>query len=61
MIDKYYAKYQKYKKKYMKLKEKDNFYFVHDTLNLNNILSILKDGYVYPGKDIDESKKKYGK
>ena len=39
--------------------DKYNYYFVHDTLNLDNILSILKDGYLYPGKDVSEDKRKY--
>lgn len=65
----YYGKYIKYKNKYLDLKRqtvntdllknstndmKYNFYFLHATKNIDNILALLKKGKLLPGKDVNE-------
>jgi hypothetical protein len=55
----YYDKYQKYKKKYMYLKNsKYDFYLVHDT-RFENLELILKSGKIKLGKNVPEEKRKY--
>lgn len=52
----YYEKYIKYKTKYQRMKDnciKYNYYFIHGTRDVNNLKSILHDGFIYPGKDVD--------
>lgn len=55
--------YIKYKNKYLELKNNepyiDNFYFVHNTLNLSNIKSMIKDGILYIGKYVAKSRRKH--
>lgn len=51
--DKY--KYKKYKEKYEQLLiNKYKFYFIHKTKNYENLLKILKDGYLTSGQNVDK-------
>lgn len=63
----FYQKYQKYRQKYINLKNSIkydevamigganyDFFFMHGTKNIENLLSILDDEYIFPGKDVDE-------
>lgn len=59
----YFHKYRKYKNKYQILKQQleqkllfDNFYFLHFTTR-NNLLDILSDGIILPGKNVPVSKR----
>jgi hypothetical protein len=55
--------YNKYKQRYLSLKYKepfiDNFYFVHNTRDINNIISIIKDGVLKIGRHVDKSNRKH--
>lgn len=60
-----YHKYHKYKSKYINLRQQSggknpNYYFIHDTKDINSIKSILKDGVLYAGKYIPVKKHKHG-
>ncbi len=59
-IEVYYKKYKKYKKKYFDLlkvvKFKYDFYFIHFTKE-ENLISILKDGYLKLGEEVPLSGK----
>jgi len=36
------------------------FYIIHNPFNPSNLLSILEDGYIYPGKMVDVKRRVYG-
>ena len=61
-MDPYFYKYLKYKTKYLGLfsqiggKRKYDYYLIHAT-KFDNMWSILKDGVIYPGKDLDASRR----
>lgn len=71
----YYTKYIKYKYKYLTLKAENNlkksnmtdktypydFYFVHMMFGTENIIPILKDGIMKPGKDLPERRRHLSK
>lgn len=57
----YFYKYRKYKTKYNNLKNKlsKNFYFVHSTPTFDNLIHILQDGILYPGKNVEPERRIY--
>nr|WBF71210.1 hypothetical protein [Megavirus caiporensis] len=61
----YKKKYEKYKKKYMNLKQQMksecdiyNYYFIHSTTDYNNLKDILESGIIYPGKYLKRDQQK---
>lgn len=83
MDELYYAKYLKYKRKYVEAKKAKEakrtskklimnqnggknaddlggFYVIHNPFNPSNLISILEDGYIYPGKMIKAERRIYG-
>lgn len=52
MIIDYKHKYQKYKKKYLQLKQEMDFFVIHMTKDKSNIYSILDSGILSLGKDV---------
>lgn len=59
----YYPKYIKYKQKYLNLKNKllvdrkrkqSNFYFIHVTTSCENLIKILKSGYLYSRGEVKD-------
>lgn len=61
----YYQKYAKYKAKYIDLKKniddsimiggaKYDFFFVHATKSFSSLISMLDQGYLYPGKYVNK-------
>lgn len=55
--------YKKYKCEYLDLKRNDphndNFYFVHNTTDINSIISMIKTGILFIGKYVEKSKRKH--
>lgn len=61
----YKKKYEKYKNKYMNLKQQmksecdvHNYYFIHSTTDYNNLKDILESGIIYPGKYLRKDQQK---
>lgn len=60
----FYSKYIKYKTKYIQLKynhfiggSKDDFFFIHDTFNFDNLISILKDNQIKLSSLVDKDRR----
>lgn len=55
--------YEKYKCGYLELKRNNlynnNYYFVHNTKDINSIISLIKSGILFKGKYVKKSKRKH--